>query len=392
MPAVSSLPVLARQSEIADQLASAHDPSKSDLLAFGKAADKTERSSRERYIPIAALSGGAAGEILRLVLLTGEDIGLRDKWDGKIRRLTTAGGCQGLWSGNGSPIQQLCFAKTKNTRKQWLGVRYHGATSILCPHLKSTSSSRRGTELSISRHQPSEIAANHVATVSIQRTGGSDHADLSFNPWNHRQLAIVDQEGVWGIWILEKQVHRKDLWTTKAGLSGQVSKTLEDGLDQGVSRRENDTKHSKRNSKYGWGAILWAGDGNTLVVANRRTLSAYHVSQTLQLLNVPDLFLSETADWILDVRISPLDDSHIFLTTSSRIFWLRVLPLSKNNDYPDAEPGISILLSWRHFRDRDDISVRMSVLKDEDCTCFSNLFYLAHANFVKQQRYFYILV
>lgn len=371
MPAVSSLPVLARQSEIVDQLAWAHDPSKSDLLAFGKAVDKTERSTRERYIPIAALSGGAAGELLRLVLLTGEDIGLRDKWDGKIRRLTTAGGCQGWWCGNGSPIQQLCFATTKNTRKQWLGVRYHGATSILCPLLKSTSSSRRGTELSVSRHQPSEIAANHVTTISIQRTGGSDHADLSFNPWNHRQLAIVDQEGVWGIWILEKQVHRKDLWTTKAGLNGQVSETLEAGPDRGVSRQKNNTKHSKRSSKYGWGAILWAGDGNTLVVANRRTLSVYHISETLQRLNVPDLFLPESEDWILDVRRSPLDDSHIFLTTSSRIFWLRVLPLSKNDDYPDAEPGISILLSWRHFRDRDDISLRMSILKDEDCTWFS---------------------
>lgn len=370
MPAASLLPVLARQSEIVDQLASAHDPSKSDLLAFGKALDKTERSTRERYIPIAALSGGAAGELLRLVLLTGEDIGLRDKWDGKIRRLTTAGGCQGWWCGNGSPIQQLCFATTKNTRKQWLGVRYHGATSILCPLLKSTSSSR-GTELSVSRYQPSEIAANHVATISIQRTGGSDHADLSFNPWNHRQLAIVDQEGVWGIWILEKQVHRKDLWTTKAGLNGQVSETLEAGPDRGVSRQKNNTKDSKRSSKYGWGAILWAGDGNTLVVANRRTLSVYHISETLRRLNVPDLFLSESADWILDVRRSPSDDSHIFLTTSSRIFWLRVLPLSKNDDYPDAEPGISILLSWRHFRDRDDISLRMSILKDEDCTCFS---------------------
>lgn len=367
MPAVSLLPVLARQSEIVDQLASAHDPSKSDLLAFGKAVDST----RERYIPIAALSGGAAGELLRLVLLTGEDIGLRDKWDGKIRRLTTAGGCQGWWSGNGSPIQQLCFATTKNTGKQWLGVRYHGATSILCPLLKPASSSRRGTELSVSRHQPFEIATNHVTTIPIQRTGGSDHADLSFNPWNHRQLAIVDQEGFWGIWILEKQVHRKDLWMTKAGLSGQVSETLETGPDRGMSRQKNDTKHSKRSSKYGWGAIVWAGDGNTLVVANRRTLSVYHISETLQRLNVPDLFLSENADWILDVRRSPLDDSHIFLTTSSRIFWLRVLPLGKNDDYPDAEPGISILLSWRHFRDRDDISLRMSLLKDEDCTCFS---------------------
>lgn len=370
MPAVPLLPVLARQSEIVDQFASAHDPSKSDLLAFGKAVDKTERSSREKYIPIAALSGGASGELLRLALLTSEDIGLRDNWDGKIRRLTTAGGCQGWWPGNGSPVQQLCFAKTKNTRKQWLGVRYHGATSILCPLLKPTPSPRRGTDHPTSRHQPSEIAANHITTISIQRTGGSDHADISFNPWNHRQFAIVDQEGVWGIWILEKQVYRNDLWTTRAGLSGHVSETFEAGPERGVSRQKTDTKHSKRTSKYGWGAILWAGDGNTLVVANRRILSVYHISETLQRLKVPDLFLSETADWILDVRSSPLDDNHIFLTTSSRIFWLRVLPLNKNNDYPDAEPGISILLSWNHFRDRADSSVRMSILKDEECMCF----------------------
>lgn len=371
MPAVSLLPVLARQSEIVDQLASAHDPSKSDLLAFGKAEDRTERSFGERYIPIAALSGGAAGELIRLVLLTGEVIGLRDEWDGKIRRLTTAGGCQCWWSGNGSPIRQLCFAKTKNTRKQWLGVRYHGATSILCPLLKSTSSSKRGPEFQVSRRQPSEIDANHITTISVQRTGGAEHADFFFNPWNSRQVAIIDQEGFWGIWILEKQIHQKELWTTKAGLSGHVSETLETGPARGVSRQKNDAKLSKRGSKYGWGAILWAGDGNTLVVADRRTLSVYHVSEAIQRLKVPDLSLSKSADWILDIRSSPLDNSHVFLTTSSRIFWLRVLPFSKKDDYPDAEPGITILLSWRHFRDRDDISVRMSILKDEDCTCLS---------------------
>lgn len=370
MPAASLLPVLARQSEIVDQLTSAHDPTKSDLLAFGKAVDRTERSSGERYIPIAALSGGAAGELVRLVLLTGEDIVLRDEWNGKIRRLTTAGGCQSWWSGNRSPIRQLCFAKTKNTRKQWLGVRYHGATSILCPRLKSTSSSKREAELQVSRRQTSEIDANHITTIPIQRTGGAEHADFFFNPWNSRQVAIVDQAGFWGIWILEKQVHRKELWTVKAGLSGHVSESLEAGPDGGVSRQK-DAKPSKRSSKFGWGAILWAGDGNTLVVADRRTLSVYHVSKTIRRLQVPDLSLSESADWILDIRSSPLDDSHIFLTTSSRIFWLRVLPFGKKHDYPDAEPGISILLSWRHFRHRDDISVRMSILKDEGCTCLS---------------------
>lgn len=368
MPAASLLPVLARQSEIVDQLTSAHDPTKSDLLAFGKAVDRTERSSGERYIPIAALPGGATGELVRLVLLTGEDISLRNEWDGKIRRLTTAGGCESWWSGNRSPIRQLSFAKIKNTRKQWLGVRYHGATSILCPLLKSTSSSKRGPELQVYLRQISEIDANHITTISIQRTGGAEHADFFFNPWNFREVAIVDQEGFWGIWILEKQVHRKELWTTKAGLSGHVSKS---GPDRGVSRQKDDAKSSKRSSKYGWGAILWAGDGNTLVVADRRTLSVYHVSETIQRLKVPDLSLSKSADWILDMRSSPLDDSHIFLATSSRIFWLRVLPFSKKDDYPDAEPGISILLSWRHFRDRDDISVRMSILKDEGCTCLS---------------------
>lgn len=371
MPAASLLPVLARQSEIVDQRTLAHDPTKSDLLAFGNAVDRTERSSGQRYIPIAALSGGATGELVRLVLLTGEDIGLRDEWHGKIRRLTTAGGCQSWWSGNRSPIRQLCFSKTKNTIKQWLGVRYHGATSILCPRMKSTSSSKREPELQVSQRQTSEIDVNHITTISIQRTGGAEHADFFFNPWNSRQVAIVDQEGFWGIWNLEKQAHRTEMWTTKAGLSGHVSESLEAGPDGGVSRQKDDAKPSKKSSKYGWGAILWAGDGNTLVVADRRTLSVYHVSETVRRLEVPDLSLSESADWILDIRSSPLDDSHMFLTTSSRIFWLRVLPFSKKDDYPVPEAGISILLSWRHFRHRDDISLRMSILKDEGCTCLS---------------------
>ncbi len=373
VPALSLLPELAQQSEIDDQLASAHDPSKSNLLAFGTvAADETNnRSWRRREVPIVALASGAAGEYLRLVLLRGEKLGLEDDREVKLRRLTAANGEQGWWSGDGSPILQLRFAKAKAGKNSWLAVRYHSATSILCPLLKSNPISRRISSLSLGRNPASRLDANHIVTIPIQHTGGFQHADVSFNLWDPTQFAIINQQGFWTIWKFEKLVHRRDVWTTKAGLSGHVSEGLEGEQDPAARNEDNEGTPSTRRDEDGWGAILWAGDGETIVVANRSTLSFFCIKEDSKTrLTAPYLCLSESADWILDVKSSPSDDNHILVTTSTRIFWLRMLQVDNDIQTTDTrpQPAISILLSWRHFRDPADDSLRMSLLADQGCT------------------------
>ena len=78
---------------------------------------------------------------------------------------------------------------------------------------------------------------------------------------------------------------------------------------------------------------------------------------------MPRLFEPKSADQIVDMKRSPSNLSHIFLLTSSRIFWLNVSNY-QNHRGGGLEAGAQILLSWVHFRDQQDSSLRLNVLDD----------------------------
>lgn len=324
------------------------------MLAFGKADDKTHKRSRSKNFPIVAIACGSAGDVLRLVLLRKEKLG----WEGDnelgLQRQAFRGAEQGWWSGKCGPILQVCFAETKGESSSWLAVRYHSATAILYPLLLTNPVQENPYPRSLPQFPPSRLDANYIATLFIQSTGGSPHADVSFNPWDNTQFGIIDDQGHWTLWRLDRQFKRKGRWTTKAGLSGHIADGNAEDLE------------SVDNNNDGWGTILWAGSGDTIVVANRRMLSLFQINKNVKRLISPNLSLSRTADMILDVRRSPSDDDHVFVTTCTRIFWLNIPPFVESQSDKESELGASVLLSWRHFRDQEDVSLRISVLKDEE--------------------------
>lgn len=311
-------------------------------------------------MPIAAIAGGSAGSSLRLVLLREETL----RWEGDrmlgLRRLAFGDEAHGWWPGNGSPIQQVCFAEANGESSSWLAVRYHDATSILHPRFLLAPVHRRSPRSlqNEDRYLPSRLDPNHIVTLPIQFSGGSTHADVSFNPWDSTQFAIIDQQGDWSIWSLERHVEPKRYWETKAGISGHISQGHEQVSDSTMCNED------------GWGTVLWAGGGEIIIGANRRMLSVFQVNEDGKRLVSPDLILSKDDDWILDVKASPLDDTHFFVTTSTRIFWLRIIASEDTPKNIECQPGASVLLSWRHFRGQD-ISLRMSVLNDEESMLFS---------------------
>lgn len=356
VPALSLLAELTKASEIIDQFTTIHDPVRANLLAFGKAEDKILKRKDSKDLPIAAFANGSTGNTLRLVLLRKEQLGWEGDKELGLQRLSFRGAGQGLWSRIAGPILQVCFAETKGKSSPWLAVRYHSATAILHPRLLSNPVQASLAPLSHSQYPPSRIDANHIATLSIQSTGGSPHADVSFNPWDHKQFGIVDDQGHWTLWRLGRDVQHDGLWITKAGLDGHIA----DGSG------EDSESVTKNDDIDGWATILWAGNGDTIVVANRKILCLFHVKNEVKQLISPNLSRSRSTDWILDVRRSPSDDNQIFVTTCTRIFWLHIPSVGDRRSDKDSDLGASVLLSWRHFRHQEDISLRISVLKDEE--------------------------
>lgn len=371
-PGVSLLHELAQTSEIINAITSRHDPTTSTLFAFGKARDGSrkhqKRHSKAPDVPILAAVGGPARNAVRLLRLGKEELDWGEGRDDGLNILAPRNEEQGWWYGNGSPITQLCFGQAEGDSSSWLAVRYHGATTILRPLLLPGAVPVQAPYyLSFEGHHQStcKIDPKPIITLPIQKTGFYPHADVCFNPWNSLQFAIIDQQGNWSIWELERSSNHRRIWSVKAGPKGTLS---ENDADDTNSVDADDT-NSMDVDVEGWGKILWVTNGKTIAVVNRRLLLIASLEEPVKYFAAPDLSLAKSDDWILDVKPSPLNKTHLFITTSTRVFWLRVSPTEESQA---KRYSASVLLCWRHFRDLEDTSLQMNVLKDEQSMLVSH--------------------
>lgn len=354
-PAAFLLSDLAQTSDAVNEVTAGHDPTVSELLAFGEAVDITRKRRGQRTIPIVAVTAGAAGELVRLVRLTPTQLGWNDSEDAHLDCMTARGGEEGFWMGNGSQVQQVVFAEAEGKPSHWLAVRYQGAISILRPLLlpgSDIAASNDGGTLPLS----SRLDANHTLTLGEQN--GIPFADLCFNPWNNQQFGTIDQEGRWTIWDIDVSVTRKG----KAhGTVVQRSQgRLPDGPKQGPA--------STSLKADGWNRVLWVGAKDTVAVASRRTLAVFDIGTPSKMLYIIDMDQGKEGDWLLDMKQCWLDASSLFVVTSSRIFWIRVSSAGDCYESRRKEPGASILLAWDHFIDREDISLCLKILGHFDST------------------------
>ena len=351
VPAASLIPDLAQTSEATNKVTANHDPTVSGLLAFGEAIDVTSDRPGVRTIPIIACAAGKAGELVRLSRLAKEKLG----WEGNgILRLNTLSATneeQGWWAGNGGPIQQLVFAEAEGESSYWLAVRYHGAISILRPLLRTCPDFSSSYDASGIHLPSSRLDANHIVTLPEQN--GVAFSGVAFNPWDHQQFATIDQQGDWNVWVVDAslRVKQKGLGTITNPANGHLLGAQE--LDGG----------SPYVAADGWGAVLWASDQDTIVVADRAVFAVFDIKSSSQQVQVPVLTSSRTSDWILDVKKGSRDPCNVFVATSLCIFWLRISSSEEEPKTADTKSNAQCLLSWRHFRDQEDISLRLNTLE-----------------------------
>lgn len=363
VPGVSGFHELAQESEAILKNVSRHDPAVSVLFAFGNANERRlgyrKSLTKPKEVPIVALAGGSAGDAVRLILLRKEHLGWEEDKSVTLTNFLPQDQEQAWWFTKGGQIQQLCFAGVNGTPNARLAVRYHGAITMLEPILHADAVPSRSFYDHYSRraqYSKARLDANPVLTITTERTGGSPHADVSFNPWRTSQFAVIDERGHWTIWELKSSTRLMGQKVVDAGPSGFVSDEQTDSSEQ----------NAENSSRDGWGAIIWAGDRSTIVVADRKTLTILSIENRTKRLHVPKLFEPKSADQIIDMKRSPLNFSHVFLLTSTRVFWLNVALVDHSQRDGGLHAGIEILLSWVHFRDQRDTSLRLDVLDDED--------------------------
>ena len=349
-PGAHLLQPLAQISEAVTKVAFHHDPAIGSRLALGEARNVDLARSCAPSVPIVAAVAGDARDSVRLLAVQDRHLSCQSHTpqhdaDPRVPHLAVDGGT--YWTGNHGPVQQVCFAWRDGRPGKWLAVRQLGSTTILRPLYGQISpglSFRTET-----RRQPCRVInPNPVLALSIDQTGGIAHSDVAFNPWYNRQVGILDQKGAWSVWNIERKKHGGRLYEAMLEGSGLVSEPLPIGAHE--------------SSEDGWGRLCWTGNLHTLLVFSRKSMAVLDLkSRSAPRLQVPDLGLAATPHWILDVQRSPMNMNHVFVVTTSQVFWLDTVPAVAADVVQVGFAGCRVLLSWRHSRNLDDKSLQLSV-------------------------------
>ncbi|KAH6614292.1 RNA polymerase I-specific transcription initiation factor RRN6-like protein [Boeremia exigua] len=360
-PAAKELPEINAVSEAVISAASTYDPNVGDLLSFGTVYLKKWVRPRR----IAAAPTGPSGSILRLVPLDQQ----RQGWEGDKSVWLTGPSFRivdsGYWNEEATPIQQICFGHA-DSGNSFLAVRLLSKTVLFRPLYHR---GRRAAPLSPYYDlPPSLLSARPILSILPEQTGGAPHADVSFNPDYQFQFGIVDQHYQWSLWQIERRAKREE-YSVSRMVRGDIM-----------------PEHNDTDDGDGWARIFWAGDSNTLIVCNRRHLSVVGVKgETFEYLQAPIIIPQRSTDWILEIRRHPQHQDCFFVLTSTRLFLIAVTTTSAAIDSTVGEAGASILLSRRHYRGGEDITLQASVQTLEATTC---LFITSRLNKLVQVYHF----
>lgn len=344
-PAGERLANLEMVSAAATSAAETYDAIVGDLLSFGTITCDYDFHHQPKSV--CASATGEVGNILRLQVTSKQRYGWGvDRRGTCLEAPSLTGNESGYWNEEATPIQQICFAQT-DQRSTFLAVRLLSRTVIFQPTYLHSAEATRSRYFEL---PPSRIDPNPILSVTNEQTGNVPHADVSFNPNYQRQFGIIDQRGNWSVWDIDDGFHMSK-YTLNRSVAGKIAFN-EDGHDDA----DNDTDTSRED---GWGRILWVGDANTVVVANRRRLSLFNFKKGSTPLDCPNLIAEESSDWILDVRRHPSNEKYCFVLTSTRLVLLGVTCPSDGFEGHDPDSGGSVIVSWLHYRSTEDITLQM---------------------------------
>jgi len=312
-----------------------------DLLALAKLHSEHAPGHRTKKCTVLAFPSGGAGSILKLTELRdarhGWGVDRKSAWlkTFKVREADSA-----TYYADGK-IRQICFAKNRvDDSHPLLAVRTAMSITVFMPRIflsaESAGQVTRGHVGNASR-----IALQQINRFSIDGNGLVEFVDISFNPWFPTLLAAVLEDGRYYLWTLLPGQHT---WDQKDSIEGDIG-----DLDSQDTAIDN------------WHRIVWMSN-STFIVSTRTHLKGYRRRGANVKCTNQDVLATNGENTILDVRRNPIDDSCVFVTNTTHVICLHG---ERNVRNVDADLSFTIALSWRHYRDPDDLSLRLSFIVEE---------------------------
>lgn len=204
-----------------------------------------------------------------------------------------------------------------------------------------------------SQHYNSHIELDILGELQTPDIMGFNFADVAFNPWISTQFGVVDVKGNFGIW----NINSKKEALTKLKRLDSKPKTGADETDSNPN--VNSTIYDVAELSN-WKRIIWAYDYNHIFVISRSSLTQFELTPEL---SSQKLITSDTWSRIQDIHKNPASMKYAFILTSKELIWFEVSnPLRR-------------LMSWKHFLDDKDPSLRLQISEYDDCSKFICIVY-----------------
>ncbi|CAI7627098.1 unnamed protein product [Penicillium discolor] len=348
-----------------------YDPEISELFDLGYAVDQRRHDKRLRSVPIAVAVTGESRNIISFRTLEEEILELTSPQKLAFRAPSISNIEMSEWSNSGAPVRQVHFARPLEETPMFMAARLPTRTTIFRPlyhwdpvpmHVPEDVILGSSAPLKNSR-----LDANPIAEIPVSRTGGFSHADVTFNPWYQRQFAIVDTRGKWSVWeITGRQRLQQSTWGVEFVKSGSLP------------TRDYKRKHSCPRLD-GWASIVWVHNVGSVIVSNRHSVMIYAFTDDQIPPRTVELGMEKQSEWVLDVQRNPRKPSQFFVLTTTRISWFDLGALPGNDD---TNLSLCPQVSWRHFRDPEDTTLRLSevvVYQDVYLVLYSQITQLVQA-------------
>jgi RNA polymerase I-specific transcription initiation factor RRN6 len=319
-PGSSLLRPVLGASEAIEDATRKHDPVKGQLLSFGGVFDDYTRRSTQ----LVAFAAGSTGSDVRVAQVQMQKQGWDDSRDVWLE-VPVVLGEETTWKSEGSPIQQICFAQPLESGESLLAVRTNSRVSIFKPVLREAGPMRLRLRLLFER--------------STIQNEGVPHADAAFNPWFPRQFAMVDQHAQWRVWEFRSRE------------SSDATCICSSPVGEG--------NPPKNNLDDGWARLLWVCNPNTVVVAKRCSVQLFDVNSGAAKLQDIDVKVSDVSSWVVDIAMAPTNPAQLLVLTTTHLYLF-------NLEERDGEVRAKLSMRIRHFRSPEDITLRLTLFRDED--------------------------
>ncbi|CDO94667.1 unnamed protein product [Kluyveromyces dobzhanskii CBS 2104] len=229
----------------------------------------------------------------------------------------------GLYEKHGTPTVISLFSRIKHIEIPSLS-KHVGKY----PNLFAVITNNKVHVIRLDRFQPDSIELTEFEPLEFRDFEQFPIVHVTFNPWNHMEMALIDSKGNWCIAKLE--THKRQRCNVK--LRREISGSIFDPTE--ISP---------------WNHIEWQDDHTSLIILNRSRLTVVNLEQNWQ----QDIIQAKTWSELRDFK--RITDNLFLLLTSKEIILMQV-----------RDQHIDRLLSWKHEWDPLDPSIRTSFKICED--------------------------